>query len=383
MKVGFVLDDSLDKTDGVQQYVLTLGKWLEQEGHSVHYLVGQTERADLARIHSLSRNVQVHFNQNRMSTPLPASKQKVKELLRAERFDVLHVQLPCSPFMAGRVVKYAPASTAVIGTFHIVPASWLEAFATRALRLALWRVLKRFDDIFSVSLPAQQFARRSMGLKTQIIPNAVDGSFYRAGKKIPSYQDGKTNIVFVGRLVERKGCMHLLRSIAYLNDQRQLQNVRVVICGKGPLDSRLKAYVKKHNLSEIVSFTGYVSEVQKTNYFASAHIAVFPSVGGESFGIVLIEAMAAGSEVVLGGNNKGYKSVLKAWPNQLFDPTDTTSFADTLWHFIGDHQVRAKIKKQQLKMVQQYDVRFVGPQIIKAYEQAIAKRSETSHNGQK
>ena len=68
MKIGFVLDDSLDKSDGVQQYVLTLGHWLHSQGHEVHYLVGQTERTDIQNVHSLSKNVRAKFNQNRMST---------------------------------------------------------------------------------------------------------------------------------------------------------------------------------------------------------------------------------------------------------------------------------------------------------------------------
>src|SRR5688572_33467442 len=123
LKVGLVLDGSLDKTDGVQQYVLILGKWLASEGHEVHYLVGETERTDLPNIHSLTRNVSVRFNKNRMSTPLPANLRPIRRLLQQEQFDVLHVQVPYSPVLAGRIIKAADARTAVVGTFHILPHS--------------------------------------------------------------------------------------------------------------------------------------------------------------------------------------------------------------------------------------------------------------------
>jgi phosphatidylinositol alpha-mannosyltransferase len=80
LKIGFVFDDSLDKPDGVQQYVLILGRWLATQGHDVHYLVGETKRTDLQNLYSLARNVNVKFNQNRMAIPLPAKLAPIKEI---------------------------------------------------------------------------------------------------------------------------------------------------------------------------------------------------------------------------------------------------------------------------------------------------------------
>src|ERR1039458_8447904 len=107
LKVGFVLDDSLDKTDGVQQYILSLGSWLKQQGHDVHYLVGETVRTDIPNVHSLSRNINARFNSNRMSTPLPASPARIRKLLEDVQFDVLHVQIPYSPFLAQQIIELA------------------------------------------------------------------------------------------------------------------------------------------------------------------------------------------------------------------------------------------------------------------------------------
>lgn len=375
MKIGFVLDDSLDKADGVQQYVLSLGKWFRSKGHEVHYLVGHTERNDVANIHSLSRNLQVHFNQNRMSTPLPAAKRPIRELLAQEDFDILHVQLPCSPFLAGRIIKAAPPRTGIVGTFHVIPFSGLERFATRLLGLTLGKSLKRFDSVYSVSRPAAEFALSSFGLRTKVLPNVVDLASFHAAKAFPRLSDGLVNIVFLGRLVERKGCLQLLLALEVLHNQKQLDGVRVLICGKGPLLGKLQNFVNINHLGRVVSFVGFVSEADKARYLKTAQLAVFPSTGGESFGIVLIEAMAAGSEVVIGGNNIGYRAVLGDRPGQLVDPNNPVAFAKTLHHFIANARARRNAKQWQDRQIHLYDTHTVGPQWLEQYQKALQKRA--------
>lgn len=372
MKIAFVLDDSLDKTDGVQQYVTTLGRWLSTHDHEVHYLVGHTERKDLHHVHSLSRNVQAHFNQNRMSTPLPVNKNKLKQLLNDEDFDILHVQMPYSPFLAGRIIKLAPARAGVVGTFHIIPYSRLELVANTILGIVLRRSLKRFDAIFSVSEPARRFAKRSYGIKSEVLPNVINLSHYQAARKIRKYTDDKLNIVFLGRLVERKGCMDFLRALTELNKKNELNRVRVIIAGKGPLLNSLQGYVSDNHLKHVVRFLGFVSEEEKPDLLASADIAVFPSTGGESFGIVLIEAMAAGAGVVLAGNNKGYSSVMRARKQQIFDPKNTKQFANVLRHYLNNQRARKQSYRWQMEYVAQFDVRSVGSRLIDTYESVIA-----------
>lgn len=375
MKIGLVLDDSLDKTDGVQQYVLTLGHWLQREGHEVHYLVGETKRRDVPRVHSLSRNIQVHFNQNRMSIPLYSNGRAIRELLQREAFDVLHVQLPYSPLMAGKVVRYAPRQTVIIGTFHILPFSRLEATAARLLGLVQRRTLKKFSAVVSVSEPAARFARKSLRLKTEVVPNAVNLTAFHAGKKLRKFRDDKLTLVYLGRLVERKGCLYFLQALEELHKMNLLHNVRVVIVGKGPLEARLKQFVADHRLGKIVQFVGFVSEQEKPDYLASADIAVLPSTGGESFGIVLVEAMAAGADVVIAGNNPGYRSVIEH-REQLVNPRDTKAFVRMLKYFLINSKARKKAKAWQTAKVGIYDVRVVGARLTEIYEQALPKKRD-------
>ena len=374
MKIGFVIDDTLDKPDGVQQYVLTLGRWLSQNGHEVHYLCGETRRKDVANVHSLTKNTHVRFNGNRVTVPRPANASKIRTLLDEQRFDVLHIQMPYSPLLAGKIIKNAPASTAIVGTFHILPLSWREKSASRLLHLAVRRGLKRFDEIISVSKPAARFARSVFHHKSVVLPNVVDLRALEQSTALTRLKDGKLNIVFLGRLVERKGSLQLLKALQVLHEQHSLNNVRATICGKGPLHAKLEQYIHANHLGSHVHMAGFITEAEKGNYLTSADIAVFPSTGGESFGIVLIEAMAAGSQVVIGGDNSGYRSVLGERKDQLVDPDNTAAFAKLLKHYISNSQARKTAAAWQKRAVVQYDVRIVGPQIVQLYAAAIAKR---------
>lgn len=374
LKIGFVLDDSLDTPDGVQQYILTVGKWLSTQGHDVHYLVGQTARTDIPNLASLSRNVKVRFNRNRMSMPLPVSRKAMEQLLRREDFDVLHVQLPYSPFLAGKIIQAAPDTTAVVGTFHIAPHSKVVHTANHLLRMLTSRSLKRFDDVMSVSPVAQQFARRTFRLPSEVVPNTVDLAPFMRATPLPEYRNELT-VLFLGRLVERKGCQHLLHAVRRMQEHKMVEKpYKVVLCGRGPLEEKLRKYAREHKLEKIVEFAGFIEEADKPRYMASSDIAVFPSTGGESFGIVLLESMAASRGAVLAGDNPGYASVMHEHPEALFKPHDEEHLADALAHLLNDPAKRKAARDWQLTDVQRYDVPVVGAQIVAHYQTALHKR---------
>lgn len=374
LKIGLVLDDSLDRPDGVQQYVLTLGEWLRKCGHDVHYLVSATHRDDIVNVHSLARNVGVRFNGNRMRIPLPASPFYVHQFLKREQFDVLHVQMPYSPLLAGRVINATGRKTAVVGTFHIVPQSWYVGAASRLLAGATLRSLLRFDAVASVSPAAQSFARQAFRIKSTVIPNTVCLDDFRDAEPLPVHDD-KLNILFMGRLVQRKGCLLLLQATKLLKDNPTNPPFRVTVCGKGPLALELEKYVRDNGLERDVTFEGFVSETDKPRYFASADIAVFPSNGGESFGIVLVEAMASGKAAVLAGDNVGYRSVLDHCPGDvLFDAKNPDVLAQKLRVLIADDAMRAHIAAWQQRHAENFDIAVIGPKILKLYVSALRQR---------
>jgi len=375
LKIGFVLDSSLDPNDGVQQFVITLGEWMSSQGNDVHYLVGQTDHRQLLNIHSLARNINVRFNGNRTSIPLPTSKKKLKEFLEKENFDVLHVQIPHSPFMSQRLILAASPHTAIIGTFHIAPYSSLVTIANKVLGLWLKRSLKRFDKIVSVSPAAAEFALKTFKIKTEVIPNVLDYAKYSTAKPLKKYEDGKLTILFLGRLVKRKGCDTLLKAIKILNKEQGLDNYKVIIAGKGPLQKELNDYVNANKLQKIVKFVGFVDEYEKPDLYASADIAVFPSTGGESFGIVLIEAMANGRTVILAGDNPGYRSVMKDKESLIFDPNNPENLAKIIKGFILDADLRHSFARWGAEYTKNFDVAKVGLELLNIYRDTLLNRT--------
>jgi phosphatidyl-myo-inositol alpha-mannosyltransferase len=371
MKIGLVVDDTLDKPDGVQQYVLGLGNWLDRQGHEVHYICGQTQRTDLANVHSISRNVSVKFNGNRMSTPLPASKKIIQQLLQDLQLDIIHVQSPHSPFMAQRVIMAAPQQTPVVATFHILPHSRSVVWGTQLLAWLLRPSLRRIDTMFAVSESAQQFVRQTFKLEAPVVPNHVNLGQFDAAKGFERFAD-KLTIVYLNRLVPRKGAMHLVEAICYIRDNKLYQEpYQVVICGKGEETPKLQRYISEHNLEDLITLEGFVSEADKPRYLASSDLAVYPSTGGESFGIVLLEGMAASKGVVLAGNNPGYACVMQPHPEQLVEPKDTAAFASKLVHYLSDSTAREAARQWQRQDVKQYDVNIVGGKLLQAYNTLI------------
>lgn len=367
MKIGFVLDDGLDSEDGVQQYILTLGKWLASQGHEVRYLVGETRRTDISNAYSMSKNIRVRFNGNRLSIPLPASQKKIKQILAEENFDILHVQVPYSPFMGARVVKHAGPSTVIVGTFHILPYGWLSRTGTYLLGLYLKFNLRRFDKFISVSEPAAVFARKTFGIKSAVVPNLVDTARFKPVAR--PERDKNLRLLFLGRLVRRKGCRQLLQALSILRNQEKLpDNLVVDICGSGSMRRELEEYSAKNGLSSFIRFHGYVTEQQKIKFMQEADISVFPSLAGESFGIVLIEAMAAAGGVVLAGDNDGYRSVLGPVPGSMVDAAAPEVLADQLAEIINDPQARQSIYQLQQEHIRQFSLSVVGGRILSIYE---------------
>lgn len=363
MKIAFVLDDSLDAPDGVQQYILILGREMARRGHDVHYLVGETARDDIPNIHSLAKNVKVKFNQNRMRIPLPASAKKIRELLAHEKFDVLHVQVPFSPMLASKVILNAPPETRVVGTFHIAPHSKFVTAGNKALGRFTRKALKRFDVMMAVSTVAKSFAKKTFGVDCVVVPNPVE--LEKFSQADATAMEPK-KIVFLGRLVERKGCAELLSAIKFCETQPEFPSCKVIIAGDGPLRKQLESTAK--TLKTAVEFHGFIEEETKPALLASAAVAIFPATGGESFGIVLTEAMAAGAGVVLAGDNPGYRSTLADNEDLLFNPHDSREFGERIIRALSDENFAKRAHAWQTEHVRQFDVANVTDKILRLYQ---------------
>ncbi|HSW78741.1 MAG TPA: glycosyltransferase family 4 protein [Candidatus Babeliales bacterium] len=381
LKVGLVFDDSLDSNDGVAQAVKAIGAWLSKSGHEVSYLVGETKIGHWSggKVYSLSKNISVNFNGNRLSIPLPADKSRIKKVLDTEKFDVLHVMMPYSPFLAQRLIKIASPRTAIVATFHILPSGLLAKVGSVILAVAQRVNIKRIQMVISVSQPAADFAKKTFKVDSKVIPNPIDLSYYTLQKKL---QDTNTTkkVVFLGRLVKRKGCEELIKAFALFYNAQAPQNIRLVIAGSGPQSEKLIKLASKLKIADKTDFLGYIDEQDKSKLLASADLACFPSLYAESFGIVLLEAMASGSKVVIGGDNPGYSSVLAEKPELLFNPSNTQEFADKLRHMLSETKLLESLHNWQTNEVKKYDINVIGPMVVEVYESAIAALAKKSHN---
>ncbi len=358
MKIAFVLDDSLSRPDGVQQYVTTLGAALADAGHDVVYASSGDVRDDLPSV-SLTGNIAVTFNGNGLRTPRPASRRRLRDWLLANRPDVIHVQMPHSPFFAGRVVREARrvlgGDVRIVGTFHILPDGRVSEIGTAALGRVLRSNLRMFDAFSAVSQPAAEFARAAFGIDCALTPNLVDVDAFRAQVRAhrPDAADRPLTVSFLGRFVDRKGAPELVEAVAALSEDVRAQ-VRVRMGGKGPLLEPVRALVAERGLADIVSLEGFVAEEDKAQFYADADLACFPATGGESFGIVLIEAMAAGAGVVVGGDNPGYRFVLQD-DAVLVDARDAEGFAAVLAGLVRDPARRDELHAAQQARVRDFD----------------------------
>ncbi|WP_430867795.1 glycosyltransferase family 4 protein [Demequina aurantiaca] len=372
LKIALVLDDSIDRPDGVQQYALTLGGYLEAAGHTVHYVCSQASREDVT-VHSLARNMAVNFNGNGLRVPLPTSRKELRAFLERERYDVIHVQTPHSPLFAARVVDEARRVQArtvrIVGTFHILPDGRVSSAGTHLLGRLLRRNLRKFDAFVAVSAPAAQFAHEAFGIDCEVIPNAVDVAAFAGAvsDERPMRGPGDRLVVaFLGRLVERKGALELVQALGALPAQTA-RGLDVRIGGKGPLLGEIQSAIETHGLADVVRLDGFVSEADKPQFYADADLAVFPATGGESFGIVLIEAMASGAGVVMGGDNPGYRSVLGGRPEVTVDARDAAAFAVALERVLGDAGLREEIHAEQAELLRAYDINVTGAAMLELY----------------
>jgi phosphatidyl-myo-inositol alpha-mannosyltransferase len=374
LRIGLVIDDGLDRPDGVQQIVLALGRRLTRLGHEVHYLTSTTERTDLPHLHVLAPSLTVKFNGNRLSTPRPVSRRALRRLMAEVPFDVLHIAMPYSPVLAGRVISAAPARTTVVGSFLIYPQDALVRWGIRGLALLERRRLRRFTALNANADASRESAEEAFGEPVPILgpPVEIPDVTTLPAPASGTDPDAPARIVFLGRLVERKGPRELVDALAALDRQPGTRPWRAVIAGRGPLLDTLRARAEAAGIADRVEFPGFVAEEDKNALLAGADLVVLPSTGGECFGISVVEALAAAHGVVLAGDNPGYRFPMTGLEDQLVDPADTEGFARTMARWLGDDAGRASAPARQRPAAQRFEAGAITDEVVAWYEAAIA-----------
>lgn len=373
MKIGIVCPYNYYRHGGVQICVKEIADELEKRGHTVKILAPRPRKKPATE----DSRVVLIGGSTEFNTPfatksdlgLSASNEKIDQLLAAENFDVLHFHEPGAPVLPVQVLSRS--QTCNVGTMHAaLPGGMMTKSYQKMMAPLAKYVESHLHAVTAVSeiarITAQTYLPNNI-VDITIVPNGINIADY-APKAAQKQSSKIKTIVYIGRLEKRKGVRYLLEAYALLRQDHE--DVRLIIAGDGDLRSSLEAKVKKYSIPD-VSFAGFVSEEEKVRLMQTADIYCSPALYGESFGIVLLEAMAAGC-VVVAGNNPGYASVMTGRGRlSLVTPTETTDFAQRLELMLYDKDIRELWLNWAKTYVQQYDYSKVVDQYEATYRKAL------------
>lgn len=367
MKIGLVSPYYMDKFGGVQNQILAIKDELDKRGHEVKIIAPRPKKSkrngDGDTI-LLGRSRELKFKAPFHTTfPVAASVEadEIEEMLKAQQFDVLHVHEPWLPMLAYQIVL--KANCPIVGTLH---AKWPETRVSNSLEKVIAPYIKgaekRLDRITAVSEVAGSYAHSKLKKPITIIPNGINLDEFASHKVSKDYRRlNEKLLVFIGRLERRKGVLYLLKAFRHLKDQDP--SWRLVIAGSGPRQKVLDKYIKEYNIKD-VEFWGHVDEQTKKDLLKQCDIYCSPAPYGESFGIVLLEAMASGA-VTVAGDNPGYSSVMqKTGRLSLINPKHTSEFVRRLQLLAEDQSLRQSWLDWAHEYVKEYDYQ----QITNRYE---------------
>jgi phosphatidyl-myo-inositol alpha-mannosyltransferase len=292
---------------------------------------------------------------------------QIKRILEHEQFDVIHIHEPLMPALPLTVLAHSKSLN--IGTFHAFSQSNIGYYYGRyVLRI----FVSKLDGRIAVSRPAVDFVKQYFPGYYEVIPNPIDlNRFTGQASPLPEFMDGKLNILFVGRIGERrKGLKFLIRAFNYI--RQQVPNVRLIIVGKGDTKG-YERYLRHNNIKDVI-FAGFVPDDMLPRYYKSGHVFCAPSTGGESFGIVLVEAMASGLPIVA-SDIPGYASVVQHGKQGLLvEPKNIEMLAMSLIRLLADSNLREKMSQEGREKAAQFSWKNVSQRVLDFYERSENRR---------
>ncbi len=372
MKIALVSPYDFAYPGGVVNHIMSLGSHLAEMGHEVKFIAPAsspiTTLGDRFIHIGKPRAIPVSGSVARV-TISPRLSTKITEMLEKENFDIIHLHEPLMPMLCTTVLRMS--RTANVGTFH--------AFDGKGYNIAkpfgpiiFKRWFSKLDGHVAVSKPAKNFVNKYFPADYKIIPNGIDTRHFSPNVvPIDELFDGKLNILFVGRLEKRKGAAYLLK--AYEQVKRDIPNSRLIIVGPGTkLRDKYEKLVKKLDLKDVV-FAGYTNYEELPRYYKTADVFCAPATGWESFGIVLLEAMAVGKPIVA-SNIEGYASILTHRAEGLLvPPKDEKSLAQALTSLLNDEKLRQEMGAKGILKAKDYDWKCVAKRVEALYSKVLSE----------
>jgi phosphatidyl-myo-inositol alpha-mannosyltransferase len=382
MKIGLVCPYNIAIGGGVQEQVKAMQTVLAERGYDVSIITPQP------RVPYIDEGRKVLFlgSAADVKTPLNTTAQfsasvltdEIDNLLEREQFDILHFHEPWVPVLSRQILSRSRSVN--VATFHaMLPDTRMAQTVGKVFSPYTKPLLRHLDAFAAVSQGAASYLLGLADVPVEIIPNGVDLKHYARPGGAKKSSAGAKTVLYIGRLENRKGVRYLLEAFARL--QKQQPNVCLQIAGAGPDREKLEQELDTLGCHD-VTFLGYVDDETKIRLLHDADLFCAPSIFGESFGVVLLEAMAS-SLVTVAGDNPGYSSVMQGLGKlSLVNPKDTSQFAHRLELLLFDEDLRGLWQKWARDYVKQFDYANVVDRYEVIYKTALegAKRGVAHEN---
>jgi phosphatidylinositol alpha-mannosyltransferase len=362
MRVGLVCPYSWDVPGGVQAHVRDLAEALLGLGHEVSVLApADEEEAVQPYVVPAGRAVPVPYNGSVARLAFgPLSAARVRRWLRDGRFDVLHVHEPTTPSLS--LLACWAATGPIVATFHTANT---RSRAMAAAYSMLQPALEKLSARIAVSEAARRTLVEHLGGDAVLIPNGVTLRAFQGAEPLPGWPGEGGALGFLGRFNEpRKGFSILAEAFAELAADRP--GLRLLVAGPGDAEEAMRTIPPQ--VWDRVTMLGMVSEAEKARMFRSVDVYVAPNTGGESFGIILTEAMAAGTPVLASDLDAFRRVLVDGAAGRLVAVDDAAGLADGLIEVLENDIARERYIEAATEAVRRYDWSVVARQIMRVYE---------------
>jgi phosphatidyl-myo-inositol alpha-mannosyltransferase len=376
MKLALVSPYDFAYPGGVTEHVASLAEQFLSHGHEVHIVAPSSDdetepiASIEAPVHRIGRVVSVPANGSvaRITLSLRSYLQ-AKRLLQEQQFDLIHLHEPLMPALPLTVLRHS--NTTNIGTFHAFRNTPLTYFYGKTILRPFFRKL---HGHIAVSGAAREFVGEYFPADYRVIPNGINfPRFNRRYARLEQFSDNRPTVLFVGRLEKRKGLRFLLRAWPMVLERQP--DARLVVVGRGrPLEG-YRRFAERHGWSPAdVVFAGYVPAEDLPRYYQTCDVFCAPNTGQESFGIVLLEAMAAGAPIVA-SDIPGYREVVSHDETGLLvERQNPGAIADAVCRLLGNPELRAAMRHAGQSRAQAYDWPRVAGQVLDYYEEVLERR---------
>jgi phosphatidylinositol alpha-mannosyltransferase len=373
LRIAVFAPYDLARPGGVATHIRAQARALRARGHDVS-VFGPASAPLAAGEHALCSAVAINFGGTESGLGVsPFAARLVASLFRDRRYDIVHVHEPLTPLLPWLALR---ASTApIVGTFHVhrEHGHRLYPVARRLLAPLMARVARRI----AVSEAARQTVAAHFPGVYEIVPNGVDvDAFRRPHARPEAMRDGR-HVVFVGRLEPRKGVEHLVEAMARLRPRHP--DARLIVVGDGPARPALESAAQRAQIAAV--FVGRVSDAALPGYFQSADAVCSPATGGESFGIVLLEALACATPIVA-TRIDGYQALVgDSGCGRLVPPGDAAALAAALDQLLSNDDERRRCGARGLEVARAYDWTVIARRLETIYEAARESTPDRARPG--